>query len=254
MIPFLPSGSGRGSKGLSFTALLGIVLFSGCLKDGVLPPRIPEEGPVRLSLEVRNGSIPFVLGTQTQDGAGNTIYITAFACYLSQVAFHDDSDVVVADYPASMILLDGSIPKMDHALGNMSNGHVHDIWFTAGTGLQPDAVDDCTAPDAQSMRDPQGNSIHLLMKGFVDRNGNGMFDSGADVPFEVRPSGPNALRRRHFHLHADMVEGKPLSLGVKVDVRLILLGVDLLAEPVVTGDHPTAMAVMNNFATAVSAR
>jgi hypothetical protein len=71
---------------------------------------------------------------------------------------------------------------------------------------------------------------------------NGQFDEGVDSEFDYRLVAGTARPSRHFHMHADMIDGQDLTLGIRVDVRiLLLLAVDSSCAPTPVSVDITAM-------------
>lgn len=246
----------RNSIAVRIAVAFGLaLLLSACLKDGVMPTPKKEEGPVELAMEMVVGSEPFHLHHAYQDWAGNTVRFTTLKCYISGIRLQDDDSTLVANLSAAVVLLDGQSPSSRHQLGRMSNGHVHSIEFTGGLATD-EQLHGAYGPghvlSDPSMACPDGGGrIHLLMEGYLDRDGDGAFDPAVDLAFSYRPSGPEAARGRHLHLHADMVGGELLTLRMRLDVRFILLGIDLAEQPLASGNDPKALAALANLAAGV---
>lgn len=238
----------------AFFVLLALA-FTACLKDGVLPPVRPDEGPVDLKVDLVAGMHAFDLDQGYQDGHGNTIRFTELKFYVSGIHFYDDDGSLAADMPDAVLLLDGAQPSLTQRLGTMADGHIHDIHFTAGLGdeLQTGGSHPPGHPLGHTaMFCPEtGGRLHLLMKGYVDQDGNGQFDPDVDVHFEYRPYGPEVFRDRHLHVHANMVGGEMNTLWLRVDVRIMLFGIDLLEDPQASGGSDGAVMLMNNLVAAV---
>lgn len=241
---------------VAYVAISAALVLGACVKDGVLPSKVQKEGPVELMVELVSGVSPFDMARGYLDGAGNSIRFTTLRFYLSNVHLQDPDSNMIGGGPAKLLLLDGSVPSTRHDLGMIPNGHIEEVRFSSGLD-QYNACDQ-VFPPSHPLADPlmqcaDGNGrLHMLMEGFVDINGNGVFDAVEDVLFDYRPSGPAASLSRHFHMHADMVEGKPLTLSLRVDVLILLLGLDLKTQPRALGDAPQGAALVSNLALAVS--
>ena len=236
------------------TLISGVLplLLTACLKDGVLPPPELPEGPVDLRFELVRGLEPFALHTPYTDGQGNVVYFTELKFLLSGVHGYDQYDRLVADFPDRILLLDGQYPVSLHAMGTMTPGSMHQLHFTAGVSAAYVAG---TGPFIEGAQPPTGGArLHLLMRGHVDVDGNGQYDEGTDVTFTYAPASEAALRDRHMHLRADMHDGERITLGLFLDIRLLLTGIDLLAHPEAHGSEPQAVQVMNNLTAAIMVR
>jgi len=241
------------SAALALPVLL--MLLSSCLKDGALPPDRRGDGAVDLRFDLVVGMTPFSMDQAYLDGAGNIVRFTDLKFHLSGLHLHDDDAALVADLREALLLIDGACPSVTRRLGTMADGHVHTLHFTAGTGDGPGAPPPSGTghpPADPDMRaDSSGTRLHLLMRGYVDRDGNGRFDEGVDLRFSYRPHGSGAMRERHLHLHADMIDGGPITLGLRMDVRMLFLGLDLLARPECQGADEDCQRLMNNLAAAI---
>ena len=235
--------------------LVAAALLPSCLKDGQLPAPRTAEGPVDLRFELVAGMEPFSLGRTYLDGAGNMIRFTDLRFYLSGIHAYDDDGAMVADMQRAVVLVKGSDPVFQATLGSMPNGHIHELHFTGGVvqGQGMQGVGPGSDPLADpAMQGPDG-LIHLLVEGYVDRDADGHYTQGQDLPFRFAPSGPQLLRDRHLHCHTDMIDGGGVLLGLRLDVRLLLLGLDLSAIPAEGLDaHYTAL--MNNLVAGITVR
>jgi hypothetical protein len=211
-------------------AIALITLFTSCLKDGVLPPKAKDEGPVSLRVELVNGLQPFALGQSCEDGMGSSIRFTALKFYLTGIGLLDSDGSRIPGISRCEILVDGSSPMLQSRIGTIPNGHIEEFRFTAGLdrSFECDAAYPAGHPFADTsmlnMEEPWRS--HMIMSGFVDFNANGEFDVGVDLPFDHRIGG-GIRPSRHYHAHADMVDGEELVIGLRVDMRLLLLAVDL---------------------------
>jgi hypothetical protein len=208
-----------------------------------------------LAFDLVVGNAPFALQQPFTDLSGNAIVLEEFKCYLSGIRFADDDGTRVADFADNVLLLDGARPRFRERLGIMANAHIHAMEFVGG--LADDVQWQPEPPSGHPLADPamacngQSGHLALLMRGFVDKNTNGLFDPDVDVAFDYRPSGPDAWRWRHLHIHADMVSGEPLDIALRLDMRFILLGIDLEQHPYASGTGPMAMTAMANLVAAL---
>ena len=52
-------------------------------------------------------------------------------------------------------------------------------------------------------------------------------------------------------MHADMIEGRDLTLGIRIDIRILLLAVDLRAHPTLVGNAGLSDLLLDNLSVAV---
>jgi len=238
-------------------ALRGLVacalplLTSACLKDGVMPAPARAEGPVELAVELVVGSEPFRLDHPHQDWAGNTVRFTALKFYLSGIRLFDMDGSLMADHAEKVLLVDGSNASASWHLGMIPNGHIEHMELYGGLFKEEQILGLFPAGHAltdTAMQDDTGR-LHLLMAGYMDNDSDGLFDPEVDQAFLYKAGGVDGAQRRHLHLHADMINGEQLTLGLRIDVRFILLGIDLAAHPHASGSDPNALAAMANLVT-----
>ncbi len=232
------------------------LLFTGCLKDGVLPTKQPAEGDVSLRVEFVNGTRPFSAGMWSVDGAGAQVRFTTLKFYLSNIGLYDVDSNRISGISNSALLLDASRSVERYELGRIPNGHIEEFKFVPGL----DRAFSCEAafPHGHpytdpSMQDPVDmERMHMRMAGYVDVNNDGHFDDGVDVAFDHALKGGATRPLRHFHMHADMVDGSSLELAIQVDLRVLLLAVDMAADPSSEGDDALVDMLLNNLAIAIS--
>lgn len=235
-----------------------VLLATGCLKDGVLPPKMSTEGDVFLRVEFVNGALPFSPDMLSVDGAGAQVRFTTLKFYLSDIGLFDIDSNRIAGVSNSVLLLDASRSGARYKLGRIPNGHIEEFRFVPGLDRSFSCVNEF--PHGHPYTDPsmldQGDleRLHLYMSGYVDTNGNGHFDPGIDTEFDHRLFRGDVRPLRHFHMHADMVDGQDLTLGLRVDVRILLLAVDLRANSTVDGNAALRDLLLDNLSVAVSPR
>lgn len=243
------------TRGVPVVAVL-VLLTSGCLKDGVLPTKQATEGDVSLRVEFVNGTRPFSAGMWGVDGTGAQIRFTTLKFYLSDIGLYDIDSNRIGGIVNSELLLDASRSGVRYSLGRIPNGHIEEFRFVPGL----DRSFSCEAafPNGHPYTDPSMHDqddmerMHLHMAGYVDVNNDGHFDEGVDVAFDHALKGGTPRPLRHFHMHADMIDGQPLELGIQVDLRILLLAVDMGANPTSTGNDALVDLLLNNLAIAIS--
>lgn len=232
------------------------LLSTGCLKDGVLPTKLPTEGDVSLRVEFVNGTRPFSAGMWSVDGTGAQVRFTTLKLYLSNIGLYDVDSNRISGIANSELLLDASRSVERYELGRIPNGHIEEFKFVPGL----DRAFSCEAafPHGHPYTDPSMQDqedmerMHMRMTGYVDVNNDGHFTDGVDVAFDHALKGGATRPLRHFHMHADMIDGSSLELAIQVDLRILLLAVDMAADPSSEGDDALVDMLLNNLAIAIS--
>lgn len=234
------------------------VIATGCIKDGILPPKPFSEGKVSLDVELVNGVHSFAPGMWSEDGTGARVQFTTLKFYMSGISLLDTDSNRITGVSNTELLVDASGAAPTYALGSIPNGHIEEFQFTPGL----DRTFNCEEayPHGHPFMDPamqdleEYGRLHLLMRGYVDVDTNGQFDEGVDSEFDYRLVAGTARPSRHFHMHADMIDGQDLTLGIRVDVRILLLAVDLRANATVDGNAELSDLLLDNLSVAVSPR
>ncbi len=244
--------------GVSGLLLACSVLVTACLKDGVLPPKVPTEGRVALDIEIINGSFALTETIRIEDGTGAKVQLNTLKFYLCGVELWNADSVPLSGLSTTALLLDAGQPRSTIQLGVIPNGHIEEFRFVPGIDQSFSA--EAAYPSGHPFTDPDMQDVvgygrlSLLMEGFIDRNDNGAYDEGIDHAFEHRLLSNVPRPPKHFHIHADMVDGQDLTLGILVDLRILLLAVDLSA-PLETAEEAALHALLlNNLSAAIRAR
>lgn len=234
------------------------VLLSACLKDGVLPPKVPGEGRVALEIEITNGSFALADTVRVEDGTGAKAQFNTLKFYLSGVELWNADSVPLSGLSNTTLLLDAGRPRSTVELGVIPNGHIEEFRFVPGIdqsfsgGTAYPLGHPFSDPD---MQDLSGSGrLNMLMAGFVDQNDNGVFDDGVDHSFEHRLASNVPHPPKHFHIHADMVDGQDLTLAILIDLRILLLAVDLSAPLDTAQEEALQALLLNNLSAAIRAR
>jgi hypothetical protein len=215
---------------------------------------------MKLSFNFVSGIVPFNINNMYTDGAGNAIRFSTLKFYVSDVHLMDDDDNVVGEFHDSYLLVDGASSSNVFDLGAMNAGHVHMINFSLGLDSATNHADPLTAayplniPGMHWSWDPSSGYKFLNMEGLVDGNGDGDVDDTEDVPFTYHCATDGLLREESFHQHADVIGGSTVTLAAKVDVNMLLTGIDLLSASVAMGGGPNNQTAMNNLVMAIDAQ
>jgi len=245
-------------KYLAILAALPIA-FTACKKDEdtPAPTPVPTTAAMRLSFNFVSGMVPFNINNMYTDGAGNAIRFNTLKFYVSDVHLTDDAANMVVEYPSGYFLIDGAASSNMFALGSMNPGHVHMINFSLGLDSTTNHADPLTAayplniPGMHWSWNPTAGYKFLNMEGLVDGNGDGDVDDTEDVPFTYHCATDGLLREDSFQQHTDVVGGSTVNLAAKVDVSMLLVGIDLLSANVAMGGGPNNQAAMNNLVMAI---
>jgi hypothetical protein len=248
-------------KYLAILAALPIA-FTACKKDEdtPAPTPVPTTAAMKLSFNFVSGIVPFNINNMYTDGAGNAIRFSTLKFYVSDVHLMDDDDNVVGEFHDSYLLVDGASSSNVFDLGAMNAGHVHMINFSLGLDSPTNHADPLTAayplniPGMHWSWDPSAGYKFLNMEGLVDGNGDGDVDDTEDVPFTYHCVTDALLREDSFHQHEDVAGGATVTLAAKVDVNMLLMGMDLLSASVAMGGGPNNQAAMNNLVMAIDAQ
>ena len=163
----------------------------------------------------------------------------------------------MAAYPTKAVLADGSVPMAAYDLGTMAAGHVHEVHFSLGLDSATNHANPTQAPYPLNIPgmhwswNPAAGYKFLNMEGHVDGNGDGDFDDAEDQVFTYHCATDALLRTDHAHSHAD-VGTAPVVLSVKMDVAVLMMGLDLLSTNIAMGGGPANVQAMNNLAAAIS--
>lgn len=239
------------------------LLITACKKDKPLPPTPPAPAPtgdatIRMQFNWVSGMNAFDMNATYADGAGNPVRFTTLKFYASDFHLTDDDDVTVAEYHHKVVLVDAAATDNIFTLGTMAPGHVHEVHFALGLDSETNHADPTVAeyplniPGMHWSWNPAAGYKFLNMEGYIDSNGNGVYDSGTEQAFTYHCA-TDALRRElHRHIHADANAGSTVVLGVKVDVNTLLAGLDLLANHTAMGGSANNQTTMNNLVAAIS--
>ncbi|HRD53582.1 MAG TPA: hypothetical protein PKY96_13125 [Flavobacteriales bacterium] len=204
-----------------------------------------------------HGVNPFDINTNYTDGAGQAMRFSTLKFYVSEIHLEDDAGATVADFGSKVLLADGATPNASYELGSMNPGHVHEIHFKLGLNSTVNHADPTSAvyplniPGMHWSWNPAAGYKFLNMEGHVDGNGDGDFDDVEDKVFTYHCATDALLRSDHVHFHAE-VNGGNVTLEAKVDVAMLLLGLNLLDNSVAMGAGPNNVAAMDNLVVAVT--
>jgi hypothetical protein len=221
-------------------------------------PAPPSQGTVRLSFAFMNGDDAFDMSATYQDGAGHGVRFSKLKFYVSDIHLSDDAGNEVAEFHDTYLLVDASAAENLFTLGSIDPAHVHEAHLTLG--LEPDVnhADPLTAefpldqPDMHWSWNPTQGYKFLNMEGKVDGNDDGDFDDAEDVEFTYHCATDDLLREAHVHIHADVDAGATETMAAKVDVGILISGLDFAAVPMAMGGGPENVTAMDSLVTSIA--
>lgn len=226
-------------------------------KDEVAPPPASTDATVSIRFQFVHGVNPFDINATYSDGFGNAVRLSTLKFYASDFHLEDDGGATVADFHDKVVLADGALPNQAYELGSMAAGHIHQVHFALGLDSATNHAVPQTAPYPLNIPgmhwswNPAAGYKFLNLEGHVDGTGDGDFDDPEDKVVTYHCATDALLRQDHFHFHAD-VNGGAVTLVAKVDVAVLLMGLDLLTNSVAMGAGPANVQAMNNLSAAIT--
>lgn len=251
------------STKLAILAALAIA-FTACKKDEEAPApsggsTTPTTGTVKMAFNLYNGDSPLDLNALYQDGAGHAIQFSKVKFYVSNVHLTDHADNVLGHYEDTYILVDAANADNTFTLGTLAPAEVHHAEITLGLGPDVNNTDPLTVdaplndPDMMWMWSADAGRMFLKLEGRVDQNGDGVIDD-SDLNFTYHCLNLNGdlLREIEVHVHADVTAGATATLHTKVDLGVLVSGLDLLTNPEAMDGGANCALAMDSLATSIS--
>ncbi len=250
------------TRNISIIASLAIVI-SACKKDEEAPaptPSTPTSGTVNMAFNLYVGNNELDMNALYQDGEGHAIRFTKAKFYVSNVHLTDHDDNVLGHFEDTYILVDASNSGNTFTLGALSPAEVHGAEITLGLGPDVNNSDPTTVdaplndPDMMWSWSTSAGRMFLKLEGRVDGNADGDVDDAEDVDFMYHCLNLNndLLRETHVHLHADVTAGATATLNAKVDLGVVVSGLDLLLNPEAMDGGAQCVVAMDSLATSIS--
>lgn len=247
------------SNRLTLLALAALSLTACKKEKKTETPQPPASADATVSVRFQfvHGSNPFDINANYTDGADHAVRFTTLRFYASDFHLEDDAGATVADFHDKVVLADGALPNQAYELGTMAPGHIHQVHFALGLDSATNHADPLAAPYPLNIPgmhwswNPVAGYKFLNMEGHVDGNGDGDYEDVEDKVFTYHCATDALLREDHFHYHAD-VNGGAVTLVAKVDVAVLLMGLDLLTNSVAMGGGPNNVQAMNNLTAAIT--
>ncbi len=227
------------------------------MKDKDLAPGITNTVQLRVTLSVCHGAQPLQLGHGFHYGEGRNIHFTTVKVLLSGFRMTGAGGEVLGDLGSTPVLIEPD-GRSEVLLGAVPAVPLGGLYFHGGVGgdLDQGPVVGASWPlDRTDMLvgDDQAQGRYMLrVEGFVDLDGDGLFTLGADTTFHYAPYGivPPAWCSVGPGVQEQVVAGGMVTRELKLDLMLLLLGVDLLADPVAEGQDSIALLLERNLSTA----
>jgi hypothetical protein len=180
--------------------------------------------------------------------------------YVSNVHLTDHEDNVLGHFEDTYILVDAANADNTFTLGSLAPAEVHHAEITLGLAPEVNNIDPSTvgAPlnDADMMWNwsTSDGRMFLKMEGRVDGNGDGDVDDVDDMAFTYHCLNLNndLLREIEVHVHADVTAGAAATLHTKVDLGVLVSGLNLLNHPDASDGGAQCVLAMDSLATSIS--
>lgn len=241
-------------------ALLAITAlgFSACKKDKEAEDDHQHDHSATLQarFDFVHGTNAFDINGTYTDGAGHAITFTTLKFYASDFVMKDDAGNTVASYAGKAVLADAA-NSAAQTIGTMGHGHIHEVHFSLGLNSTMNHADPTIAayplniPGMHWGWNPAAGYKFLNMEGHVDGNGDGDTVDPEDAAFTYHCATDALLREDHIHFHRD-VDGGTVVITAKVNVALLMTGLDLLANPMQMGAGTGNVAAMDNLVAAIT--
>ncbi|MCB0763955.1 MAG: MbnP family protein [Flavobacteriales bacterium] len=247
------------SKNLLLLASMAIAI-TACKKDDDPAPTPAPAGnntaTVKMAFTFMNGTAPFDMNASYQDGAGHAFRFSGLKFYVSDIHLTDDGGATVGEFHDTYLLVDAGGTN-DFTLGAISAAHIHEAHFALGLESAVNHADPLAAeyplnvPDMHWSWNPTAGYKFLLIEGKVDGNSDGDYDDAEDLDVQYHCATDAMFRETHEHIHADADAGTTVTLQAKVDVGVIISGLDLLANPTAHGGGANNALAMDSLVTAI---
>ncbi|HOY29834.1 MAG TPA: hypothetical protein PLR96_12735 [Flavobacteriales bacterium] len=239
------------------------IAITACKKDEEAPaptPSTPAPGTVNMAFNLYVGNNVLDLNSLYQDGAGHAIRFSKAKFYVSNVHLTDHDDNVLGHYEDTYILVDATNTSNTFTLGDLSPAEVHGAEITLGLAPEVNTSDPLVAeaplndPDMMWAWSTSAGRMFLKLEGRVDGNADGDVDDAEDFDFMYHCLNLNndLLREIHVHVHADVTAGATAVLNSKVDLGVVVSGLDLLTNPEAMDGGAQCVVAMDSLATSFS--
>lgn len=252
------------TKNLAIIATMALAI-TACKKDEEAPSPsnstpTPTTGTVNMAFNLYVGNSALDMNAIYQDGAGHAIRFTKTKFYVSNVHLTDHDGNVLGHYEDKYILVDASNASNTFTLGTLAPAEVHGAEITLGLAPEANNSDPLTAeaplndPDMMWAWSASAGRMFLKLEGRVDRNNDGDVDDAEDGDFFYHCLNLNGdlLREIDVHVHDDVTAGGTASLNTKVDLGVLVSGLDFMTNPEAMDGGAQCVVAMDSLSTAIS--
>jgi hypothetical protein len=231
----------------------GILGLQGCGNDDdqpLVPP--PNDSDFSLVVNVVVDGEGVSMGTLYQDLGGTAVRFDRLAFYLSGFGFENGEGEVAYPTGVKAFLFDGDQTAPMALPGLQRGGHAV-LHLHAGLPPEINHADPLQASfplDIPSMHwnwNPDLGYIFARIEGMYDANGDGVIDLN-DSEFQYHCASTELLRSFSLSLEDVNIDD---TLELTLDMRELLLGLDIASDPIGHGEVDPTVKIMNNFSRAV---
>jgi hypothetical protein len=237
-----------------------LLLVSGCERkeqDVPQPTHPTYTVDVDLAVVFMYGSHEYEIGSEYTDDLGVHFKIDRFKFLLSNSYIVDDAGVTLGTYPGKVLSVDASLGMNTFSLGPLTASHAHFVHWVLGLDPAANHVApaEAAAPlDQADLRcgpDASDGYRFLELEGRWDSSGDGAIGND-DATFAYRVCGDPWARPASSRIHGDLPPGGMMLVPVRVDMKVLLNGVDLTTAPGLITDGPVIETMMTNLVAALA--
>ncbi len=236
----------RYSKAL-LPVLLALVLFTGCLKDGIEAPAPAAGTSVELRFDLHCQGAPFHPDSLYTDGFGTLVRFEQVRFALVGALLLNEEGGTLGEAPGSVLWMDLAHPDRSLTVTASAAGEVH--WMDTRTSCASDGF--AEVPDSLWVNGAGGRFLPVLdIRGRLDSNDDGQLDAG-DGTFRIAVTPEQLAPLMRLHAHTVVPAGGTAVLHLPVNLTALLHDIDLPDEPETIGHGPYATQALQNLRTRV---
>lgn len=194
---------------------------------------------LHMTVDWRYGGHVYEMSSMYEDDFGHAYVLDTLRFFVSGAHAMGEGDVLLADYSNVFMVVDGTQPQNELALGELTAASLHEISFYLGLPPDVNHADPALALpplDDLSMHSgsvAQGYSF-LYVAGRVDSDGNGTIDQ-TDQRFGYRCIGDPLICPAMVTVHTELPDGGTLRAALPIDMEELMANIDLLNTPSTAG-------------------